>query len=118
MNIGSNLMVLRNKQNFSQQKVADYLCVDRKTYINWETGVTDIKSSYIPKLAEFLQVEINDLFREKVSNVVFSQNKHQTNNKISSINGMVLLLTDNESIEKILDVIKEKTAQIKTEFLL
>jgi transcriptional regulator with XRE-family HTH domain len=67
MNIGYNLRVLRNKNNVSQQEIADYLGVDRKTYISWESGMVDIKSSYLPKLAEFLHVEIRDLYREKLS---------------------------------------------------
>jgi transcriptional regulator with XRE-family HTH domain len=106
MNIGDNLRVLRNKQNFSQQDVADYLGVDRKTYVSWEAGAADIKSSYIPKLAEFLQVEINDLFKEKVNNIVINQ--HNTDNKDSSINGIVLLLTDKESVDQVMDVIKKR----------
>jgi len=56
MSIGDNLRVLRNKQNISQQEIADFLGVDRKTYVSWEAGAADIKSSYIPKLAEYLQV--------------------------------------------------------------
>jgi len=62
MNIGNNLKKIRNKSNISQQDIADYLGIDRKTYISWESGTVDIKSSYIPKLADFLHVEISDLF--------------------------------------------------------
>ena len=54
MNIGDNLRVIRNKKNISQQEIADFLGIDRKTYVSWEAGTVDIKSSYLPKLAEFL----------------------------------------------------------------
>jgi len=107
MNIGNNLRVLRTKQSISQQEVADYLGVDRKTYVSWEAGDADIKSSYIPKLAEILQVEINDLFKEKVSNVIINQ--HNSENKDNSTNNsIVLLLTDKEAVEQVMEIIKKK----------
>ena len=82
--------------------------VDRKTYVSWETGTADIKSAYIPKLAEFLQVEINDLFKEKASNIVINQHNNHTDNKDGSINGVILLLTDKDAVEQVMEVIKRK----------
>jgi len=106
MNIGDNLRRVREKQKISQQEVADFLGVDRKTYERWEFGEADIKSSYIPKIAEFLHIEISDLFREKASEIVINQ--HYSENKDSSINGMVLLLTDKEAIDQLVDVMKTR----------
>lgn len=107
MNIADNLRVLRNKNNISQQEIADFLGIDRKTYISWESGVVDIKSSYIPKLAEFLQVEITDLFREKPSEIVINQ--HNSDNKDTSINNsIVLLLTDKEAANRLVEIVKER----------
>jgi DNA-binding XRE family transcriptional regulator len=107
MNIGDNLRVLRNKQNISQQMVADFLGVDRKTYVSWESGTADIKSSYIPRLAELMQVEINDLFRKKVNNIIIAQ--HNPDSKeFSANNSVVLLLTDKEAVEQLVDIIKKK----------
>jgi transcriptional regulator with XRE-family HTH domain len=107
MNIGDNLRVLRTKKNISQQDVADFLGVDRKTYNTWEVGSADIKSSYIPKLAEYLQVEITDLFKEKMSNIIINQ--HNSENKDTSTNNsIVLLLTDKEAVEQVLEVIKKR----------
>jgi transcriptional regulator with XRE-family HTH domain len=105
MNIGDNLKVIRNKKNISQQDVADYLGIDRKTYVSWESGSVEIKSSYIPKLAEYLQVEINDLFREK-GNIIINQ--HNSDNKDTSINGVILLLSDKEALDQLVDVIKKR----------
>jgi len=106
MSIGNNLRVIRNKKNISQQEIADFLGVDRKTYVSWEMDVADIKSSYIPKLAEFLQIEINDLFREKSADIIINQ--HNSDNKDDSINGIVLLLTDKEAIDQLMDVMKKR----------
>ena len=62
MAIGTNLRKLRNKTKLSQQEVADMLGLDRSTYINWENETSDVKSQYIPKLAEIFKVNIDDLF--------------------------------------------------------
>ena len=105
MDIGHNLRVIRDKQKISQQEIADFLGIERRTYMSWETGEADIKSSYIPKLAEFLHVEIRDLFREKPNEIVIYQ--HNTDNKDTSINNsIVLLVTDKEAVEQLVDAIK------------
>ena len=106
MNIGDNLRIIRKKKNVSQQEIADFLGIDRKTYVSWESGSVDIKSSFIPKLAEFLNIEIDDLFREKSTDIVINQ--QNTDNKDRSINGIVLLLTDKEAVDQLVEVIKEK----------
>ncbi|MDR0829261.1 MAG: helix-turn-helix domain-containing protein [Prevotellaceae bacterium] len=106
MNIGNNLRSIRTKVNVSQQEAADYLGVDRKTYVSWEAGTADIKSSYIPKLAELLHVEINDLFSEKPRDIIINQ--HYTENKDNSINGIVVLLTDKEAVNQLAEIIKNK----------
>ena len=104
MSIGNNLKIIRNRSNISQQDIADYLGIDRKTYVSWESGAVDVKSSYIPKLAEFLQVEISDLFKEKSSEIVINQNNSE--NKNNSINGVVILLTDKESVNQLVEVMR------------
>ena len=106
MNIGDNLRIIRNKKAVSQQEIADFLGVDRRTYVRWESGEADIKSPYIPKIAEFLHVEIADLFRNKPSEIVITQ--HNSENKDSSINGVILLLTDKESVEQLVDVMRKR----------
>ena len=106
MNISDNLRRIRNRNNISQQEIADYLDVDRKTYVSWESGTADIKSSYIPKLAKFLHVEINDLFREKPADIVLNQNN--TDNKDYSINGIVVLLTNKEAVNQIIEILTKK----------
>ncbi|MUH01883.1 helix-turn-helix domain-containing protein [Scytonema sp. UIC 10036] len=62
MGVGTNLKRLRSKTKFSQQDIADKLNIDRVTYANWESEMSDIKSQYIPKLAEIFEVELKELF--------------------------------------------------------
>ena len=65
MAVGGNLRKIRTGNKLSQQEVADYIGIERKTYMNWESGASDVKSAFIPKLAELFNVEIGDLFKEK-----------------------------------------------------
>jgi len=106
MSLSDSLIVLRNKKNVSQQEVADFLGIDRKTYNSWENG-TDVKDPFIPKLAEFFQVEICELFREKPKEIVFNQ--YNTDNKDGSLNNaIVIILSDKESVNQFVEVVKEK----------
>jgi transcriptional regulator with XRE-family HTH domain len=63
MSIGNNIKILRVITKKSQQDIADLLEIDRKTYAKWEAEESEIKSSYIPKIAEIFDVEIADLFK-------------------------------------------------------
>ena len=106
MSIADNLRIIRNKQNITQQEVADFIGIDLRTYARWESGKSAIKSPYIPKLTEFLHVEASDLFREKPSEIVITQ--YNSDNKDGSINGIVLLLTDKEAMDQLVEVIKTR----------
>ena len=106
MDIANNLRKFRNKNNISQQEVADTLGIDRKTYITWENGMSDIKSQYIPELAKIFNVEIGELFREKSSDIIINQ--HNTDNKDNSVNGVILLVTDKEVVNQLVDLIKDR----------
>lgn len=103
MSIGKNLKIIRNRNNISQQEIADFLGVDRKTYVSWEADTADIKSSYIPKLAEYLHVEIGDLFKEKKSDIVFNLQDNKDN---SVNNGIVVFVTDKQAVSQLMDIMK------------
>jgi transcriptional regulator with XRE-family HTH domain len=104
MVISENLKKLRKKTVFSQQHIADVLGVDKNTYANWESGKSDVKSEYIPALAKIFEVEIQDLFKPTASKIEITQN--YTENKDNSINGLVFVLTDKESVEKLISTLK------------
>lgn len=69
MGLGQNLRKLRSKTKYSQQDIADLLKIDRNTYANWENEKNDLKSEFIPKLANIFNVEIAVLFEEEINNV-------------------------------------------------
>ena len=101
MIVGSNLRRLRIKSKKSQQDIADILEIDRSTYIKWEKQENDVKSEYIPKLAEILGVEIKDLFSDSQNSIQITQE-----NKDNTINGVVFVLTDKDSIDRLAKVLK------------
>lgn len=106
MSVRTNLRKLRMRTKFSQRDIADRLGIDRNTYANWESEYNDIKSEYIPELAHIFNVEISELFKEKSSEIIINQNN--TDNKEHSINGIVLLLTDKESVQQLVEILKKE----------
>lgn len=99
--IGQNLKKIRTTQTrYSQQEVTDFLGIERNTYARWESNENDVKSEYIPKLAELLKVPIHELFENSkplAINNIGNEYKDQ-----SSFNGAVIVLTDKKMVEKIL----------------
>lgn len=97
MGIGTNLKRLRGKTKYSNQDIADLLGIDRNTYANWESETTDVKSQYIPKLAEIFDVKIQDLFdterKLEISNNTFD-------NKDNSVGLIIFNISDKESVDK------------------
>jgi len=100
MAIGTTIRKLRIAKNLSQQVVANNLNIDRRTYAAWEMGTQDIKSSFIPRLAEFFGVEIADLFGSE-TNISIKQSF-----KDSTVNTAILILTDKEAVNRVLDAMR------------
>jgi len=62
--------------------------------------VQSIKNSFIPKLAEFFDVEISDLFSSEASINIKQPFKKNT------VDTAILIITDKEIINRVLDAIK------------
>ncbi len=108
--ISKNLRKLREKNTtYGQSEMARLLEIKQSTYCNWESGLSDVKSEYLPKIASILGVEIKDLFSSDSSKIEITQ--HNTDNKDNSMNGLVFVLTDKESVEKLVDFLKDKITQ-------
>lgn len=107
MGVGTNIKKLRSKTAFFQKHIADILGIDKNTYANWESETNDIKSEFIPKLAEIYDVEIKDLFENKRSKIEVNFNKQITKDS-STNNSIVLVLPDKESVDKLVDILKER----------
>lgn len=101
MSVGKNIKRLRNRVGRSQQEIADILDIDRKTYAKWEAEICEVKSNYIPQLADIFEVEIADLFKEKITQLNISPKFTDNNNSINA----VVFLTDKEALDKLMEVL-------------
>ena len=110
MGVGTNLKRLRSKTKLSQQEIADMPGLDRNTYTNWENETTDIKSQYIPKLAEIFKVSILDLFDDErkleISNNTFD-------NKDNSVGLIIFNISDKETINSFNSKLEELINSLK-----
>lgn len=113
MGVGTNLKRLRNKTKFSQQEIADMLNLDRSTYVNWENETFDVKSQYIPKLAEIFKVDIKDLFEEELKNINITNNTFDNKDNSTGGNIIVFNLSDKDITEKLSSQLEELIKNIK-----
>jgi transcriptional regulator with XRE-family HTH domain len=106
--IGENLRKLRTvKTNFSQREVAEQLGVDRNTYAKWENNETDVKSEYLPKLAETFNVQIGDLFEKPNEKVLITNNKYEAKDN-SILTGTVIILNNDETLKKFMRFLEQE----------
>ena len=61
-----NLKYLREKKNMTQQQLADRLDIDRSTISKWEHLQMDATLKYVLKIAEILEVDINNLLYSNI----------------------------------------------------
>jgi transcriptional regulator with XRE-family HTH domain len=59
--LGSRIAAARKAQNCTQQEIADQLGVAQQTYAQWETGRARIQVDMLPRLAQGLQVSMDEL---------------------------------------------------------
>mgnify|MGYP001235201661 CR=1 FL=1 len=65
----NNLKGIRESKNIQQQELADYLHVSQSTVSGWERGRSPIDSSLLPKIAEYLDVTVDQILGVYPSNV-------------------------------------------------
>lgn len=65
---GKNLARLRKQRKLTQQQLADLLDVQQRLIGRWETGEGKPQFDYLVKLADVLEVNIDDLIRGSASN--------------------------------------------------
>lgn len=65
-NVGENLKILRNAQNFNQSTVAEYLGLKNHTIISYyESGERSISLEHLNKLADLFGVDLDDILNKK-----------------------------------------------------
>ena len=102
--ISKNISRFRNLKKLTQAEVAMQLGIEPNTYSYWESNKCDIKSKYIPKLAEIFEVEIADLFKDNKSEGI-NVKLINKNKDTASGNNLVIVLPNQESVNKIVDAL-------------
>lgn len=64
--LSENIKALRKQKGYSQQQLADKLCVVRQTVSKWEKGYSVPDADLLEKLADILEVEVGDLLGNEV----------------------------------------------------
>ncbi|KUJ57600.1 MULTISPECIES: helix-turn-helix transcriptional regulator [Chryseobacterium] len=110
MGIGTNLKRLRSKTKYSNQEIADLLGVDRNTYASWESESTDVKSQYIPQLADIFKVRIQDLFDDEQK---FQINNFENRDSATGQQGIIINITDSETAKLLSSQLEELIKNLK-----
>lgn len=61
LDIGNTLRKYRNKNNYTQQYVADVIGISRVTYRKWENNEVDFSLSQLSKIAELYEMPIQEI---------------------------------------------------------
>jgi transcriptional regulator with XRE-family HTH domain len=96
---GGYLRQLREKHRLSQQEVADFIDIAQSTYSLWESDKYSPQVEYLPKLAEILKVDIQELLPLATSVKIVNN----TDNKDNSVNGFEVRVEGKELIKELLE---------------
>ena len=67
MTIGERIKELRKKNDLTQEKLADYLCISYQAVSKWECGITSPDLSFIAPLTKLLHVTADELLGLKTT---------------------------------------------------
>lgn len=75
MALGQNILELRKKRGFSQEKLGEKIGVSRQTISNWELGETSPNYEQLKALSKLLNISVDKLIDNNLENDVFSDDK-------------------------------------------
>lgn len=55
------ILVILKRKNFKQKDLTDYLGLTENTFSNWKAGRSESWKKYLPQIAEFLGVTVDEL---------------------------------------------------------
>ncbi|MBT2559660.1 helix-turn-helix transcriptional regulator [Pedobacter sp. ISL-68] len=64
LDIGNTLRKYRNKNNYTQQYVANVIGISRVTYRKWENNVVDFSLSQLSKIAVLYDITIHEIITQ------------------------------------------------------
>lgn len=65
--MNKTIKILRNKYNYSQSSVAEYLGISRQMYIKYETGAAELSVKTIKSLANLYKISSDIILEDKLS---------------------------------------------------
>ena len=77
--IGETIASLRKKKGYTQQELAEKMNVTDKAVSKWERDLSYPDINTIARLADVLEVPVNDLLNTKMQNGVVTKNKSLVN---------------------------------------
>jgi transcriptional regulator with XRE-family HTH domain len=98
MKIGHKLIAARTTRNLSQAEMSDFLGIATTTYARLERNETSIDIEELMRIAEKLQMPIQDFLPETIT--INSNNQH---GNIGLVIGNIYYYTDKDSIIKDLE---------------
>jgi len=112
----TKLIEARKRRNISQERMADILSMDVSNYNRREKGTAKISLPEWQKIAEVLEVPIEDIFENEESLVfIFNDNSTGNGNGIGNTNNYNIPLSLWESQKKYIDKLEAEIETLKAE---
>jgi transcriptional regulator with XRE-family HTH domain len=112
MPIGTYIRQQRNKKRMSQQELADLTGVSQPTISNWESESSHPDGEEIKKLADALNVPMEELLPEVTHLKVVQQNRDQSHSNNQHISPQVRNALADELLATQRDLIEQLKARI------
>ena len=69
MNLSEKIMMLRKKEGWSQEELANHLQISRQAVSKWETNQSEPSMKNLIELAELFQISLSELTDTKDSHI-------------------------------------------------
>lgn len=107
----SKLITTRKQKGFSQKQLADYLCMNVSSYNRREKGISHIKPDEWLKLADILEVNIDEIYEHDAKYHIDCKNQSiGINNGTQKVYTVPKSLLDSQ--QKYIDVLEEKIKKL------
>lgn len=113
--IKTKLIETRKRKNLSQQKIADALCMTVANYSRRENGTTKINESQWQKLADILEVPLEDIYEAEESQIfIFNDNATGNGNIVNNYN---IPMSIWESQKKYIEKLEEENKILRKQLI-
>lgn len=87
--LGDNIKALRKKKGYSQETLAQELFVVRQTISKWEKGLSVPDAEMLEKLADVLEISVNELLDKEVVNEEKTDNNNEVARQLAILNEQI-----------------------------